>query len=132
VARIQVNEVKVVDLHNEGFTYLFRKLAISEGIVVDIPNGEFTYLNRPSGNVFIMIDSFMNPMGEWRGTFPLESGKEYYFFITPNLDKVLAASFSGMMSAAVEQGGPFNAHLITKEVALEKLKTMNLTSKSPQ
>ena len=103
-ARIQVNGVKVVDLYNDGFIYL----------------------DRPPGNVFIMVDAFMNP-GEWTATFPLESEKEYYFFVTPNSNKVWAGTLFGMVGASMTEGGPFYVYLIPKEMAREKLKTMKLT-----
>tara|TARA_B100000315_G_scaffold38335_1_gene32995 strand:+ start:724 stop:1239 length:516 start_codon:yes stop_codon:yes gene_type:complete len=107
-ARIQVNGIKVVDLYNDGFIYM----------------------DRPSGNVFIMVDAFMNPIGEWRGTFSLESGKEYYFFVTPNSNKAWAVALLGMAGALVTEGGPFKVYLIPKEMALEQLKTKKLSGSS--
>jgi hypothetical protein len=107
-ARIQVNGIKVADLYSGGFTYL----------------------DQSPDNVFVMIDTFMNPQGEkWTGTFPLKNGKEYYFFITPSHNKILATALFGIVGAIVTQGGPFHAYHIPKKMALEKLQTMKFTDK---
>jgi len=78
-----------------------------------------------------MVDASLNP-GEWQGTFRLEAGKDHYFFVTPDSNKVMAGAMFGMLGSAVTEGGPFKVCPIPKEMALEKLKTMKLSGKSAQ
>jgi hypothetical protein len=108
-ARIQINGRKFADLYSGGFVYT--------DLIAD--------------EVFIMVDASLNP-GEWQGTFKLDAGKNHYFFVTPNSNKVMAGAMFGLMGAAVTKGGPFIVYPIPEDMALEKLKTMKLGSKSGQ
>jgi hypothetical protein len=98
--------------------------------VVDLYNGGFTYLDRSPGQTLITVDAFMNPAGEWRGTFRFEQDKEYHFLVTPNSNKVWATALFGIVGAVVTEGGPFNTYIIPEEMAYEQLKTMNYTPTS--
>jgi len=107
-ARIQVNGIKVADLYSGGFTYL----------------------DQSPDNVSIVVDVLMNPVGgKWTGAFPLEKGKEYYFFVTPNLNKILATAVFSIAGAIVTEGGPFHAYHIPKKMAVKKLQMMKFTDK---
>jgi hypothetical protein len=102
-ARIQINGRKFADLYNGGFVYT----------------------NHVADEVFIMLDASLDP-GEWQGAFKLEAGKDHYFFVTPNSNKVMAGAMFVVLGAAVTKGGPFIVYPIPEDMALERLKTMKL------
>jgi len=106
-ARVQVNGVKVADIYSGGFVYL----------------------DRSAGEAFIMVDASLHP-GEWRGKFTLEGGKEYFFLVTPNSNKVMAGVFLGLIGSSMTEGGPFYVYSIPEEMARKQLKTMKLSRAS--
>jgi hypothetical protein len=108
-ARIQINGRKFADLYNGGFVYT----------------------DHVADEVFIMVDASLNP-GEWQGTFKLEAGKDHYFFVTSNSNKVMAGAMFGVLGAAVTKGVPFIVYPVPEGMALEKLKTLKLNDKSSQ
>lgn len=133
IPQLQSDKARVYFLRESTFmnAALAARIQINGREFADLYNGGFVYTDRPAGKVFFMVDAALNP-GEWRGTFTLEAGKDHYFFITPNSNKVMAGALFGMIGSSLSEGGPFNVYPIPKEMALEELKTMKLSGKSAQ
>ena len=108
------------------------RVRINGTTVTELPNGGFLDIERDPGKLLILADNTLpGSIGEWRLSFNVDRGKEYYVLISPNSGAVGAVLLAGVIGAMAEGNGPFRVDVIPKEMATQKLQSLKRVKYGP-
>ena len=129
ISQLETGKARLYFMRDSGFmaSASNARIQVNEKTKPGLSMGGFIYTDEKAGNIYIKVDGGPFTPGDAKLTINAESGKTYYFSVTPNTSNIMAGALLGILGSVARGDGTYLFHQISERVAEEKLKTKKLS-----